>query len=189
MLSFRRKVPVVPPAVLAAQRAEVDERTKQRQAAIGSVEKIRRDLRRTEAELHMKAAPIEKRLAALRAETLDLESQLEPLARQRLHAMGTADREVSDLVDELKADATTEVRKFQHAIEDTRENIRNGQRYSDVFRSGESMRQERVTAALAATLEAYREADRIAREVADVPAAVERVRENLRAAGIELLDK
>jgi DNA repair exonuclease SbcCD ATPase subunit len=179
--------PQVSTGMLALQQEAQDERAQHRQALIDRIEKFRRDLRRAEADIFTKSAPIEKRLTALRSELAELESQLEPLARDRLHAMGVADREIGALVDDLKKDAAPEVSKFQAAVEKTREHARHGWRHPEIFHSAGVVSQIRVVSALAELLEAYNEAGRIARESAEVPRALDEVRERIRQSGIELI--
>jgi hypothetical protein len=190
MLSFRRSRtgtrPQVPKAMQSMQQQAQDERSQHRQSLIDAVQKSRHDLRRAEADIFAKSAPIETRLTALRSEVQELEARLEPLARERLHAIGICDAEVSEFVDELKQEAFSEIFKFQHIVEETREQVRHGWRCDEIF--GSVVSQSRIVGALEELLKAYREADRVAREVADIPDALAAIRERLRQSGIRLID-
>lgn len=179
------KLPIVQAAKLQAD----TERRERRRELLRQIEGSKQRLKRIDTELVAKAAPIERKLAALRAEIAGLEAGLEPLARSRITAMSSCEHEVATLREELRTDAAGECENFKRIIEITRLEVSNncgGRRHFilDTMAAPNS----RIASALANLLHAYREVGRIAVEEADVATALDPIRKLLAAADIKLLE-
>lgn len=178
------------PGLLEAQRLENEERLSRRVGLIASIADVRRNFDKTEADLIARAAPIEKRLKALRDEVADLEKQLAPLADARLSAMFSSKESIRRLEAELRADAEEEIHELQNSIDRAREKIStNWQASLDSVLSGFQRglpTHERQTMGMSRTLAAFNQANRIAVEAPDVGAALDQLRQSLLEEGIDL---
>lgn len=178
------------PAVSAALKLVEEEQKQHRRDALEQIQKSRQAHKRTEADIVARAAPLEKKLAALRAEIATVEAGLLPLADARASAMFVCDQELTRLRGELRAGVHAEVSEFQRAVELTRAEISGdlaGRRLEHLNANG-PVSQEQIAAALSALLVAYREADRIAVEEIDVVCALATLRSDLQRASIWLAD-
>ena len=176
------------PAVIEAQRLAATERTVRRADLIRQIQKTREDFDRRDADLIANAAPIEKELATLRARVSRLEKELLPLADARLSAMFVCKNSVKGLESELRSDAANELHEFDLMIESTRQKIQSDPNAVLSRFKPDLTRHERVVEALRLTLDADREAHRLLVTEGDIVAALSRVCDELRAAGIDLRD-
>lgn len=179
------------PALLEAQRAAAAERTTRRADLLRQIEQVRQQFDAKDAALIAKATPIENELAKLRARVAELEQQFLPLADARLSAMWVCNTTVKQLQADLRADAAEDLRYFDRAIDATREQIQNnGQQWSTVLGQFKPTlsKQERMKQAMLLTLEVHREAHQLAVTETDITEALERLRDRLLSAGIQLVE-
>lgn len=177
------------PVIQAARRVMDDERRARREGMLQRIKDSTKELTRIDADLVAKAAPLEKKLAALRAEIASVEAGLIPLAQSRLAAMSASDGEIARLRKELISDARTETEEMKRSIEITRAEISSnsgGQRLR-LLNATVAVSNQKIVRALAILLDAYREVERISAEEVDVRTALETVRSGLSRSGIRLV--
>jgi hypothetical protein len=175
------------PAVLEAERVAETERTQRRAELIRRIEGAKQEFESKDSALVKKAAPIEQELAKLRARVSQLEQDLHPLADARLTAIYLRNSTIKELQAELRADAIEELREFERVIESTRTRIQSDpDAVLAKFRVGGGDMNQRVVEALQLTLEAHNEGFRSTVTEGDIVAALNRVCDDLRTAGIKL---
>jgi|GEM_PF-4424794 len=178
------------PALLDLQRAVSAERIERRADLLKKIEQASSDFNSADAKLVAKASPIEKEIAQLRARLTELEEELAPLVDARLSATFVSNSKVKELQALLRADAAEDFQDFERSLEATRDQIKNNGIFSnEVLRRfrPQLATHVRVVEALQLTLEASRKASAVVLHVDDVAAALNDVRDHLRAEGIELV--
>lgn len=165
-----------------------DEHPAWRKSLLDRVSTVQREAVAADAALIEQVAPIEKRLAALRAEIDSLEAQLAPLARDRIGKMGAADAEVMELRNRLRAAARWEVEAFQRIVDKTRGNWLNNIDRFAIVRSVDGFPQSLIAAVSQSLLDSWNEAQRAGIEESDIETALDGIRKRLCHAAIELLE-
>lgn len=180
------------PALLEQHRIAEGERRSRRVELFNQVRAAQSSFESTEKRVLAEAAPIEERLAKLRAEVEALERKLAPLADARLSADFSCKTTLRRLRDELKQDAADEVKAFQRSIDALRTEIQTNWN-NDTFTALKNFRrdqpmQARIAVAMKVTLDAYNRARQIGFEELDVTTALQSLRDELAEEGIYLAD-
>lgn len=176
------------PALLAVKEKEDAERSERRRGWLHAIDAADRNFKRTDADLVVKASPIEKKLAAHRAQIAELEEQLEPLARARITTMSAFDEEVADLRAKLKADAE-ECADLLRCLDETHNGIAGrvpGLR--EFIMESMAPSHSRIVEALATVRDAHSDVRRAATEEVDVVRALDQIKQRLSAVQIKLVE-
>jgi hypothetical protein len=176
------------PGYREAVRAVQEEEHGRRAVLIEKVGEQREALARSDARLSTAAAALTGKAEALRAQLIDIESQIEANAAARRTASHAAESAIKDLQTQLRDEVAESVRNLKLSIEMTRQVIhQNLDDCRSRVLSGDANTNGRIVAALALLLEASREVDRIAVEAADADTALDVLVTRLRDAGITLI--
>jgi uncharacterized phage infection (PIP) family protein YhgE len=178
------------PAILEARRLVAEELVTQRRELLAGLVAAQQHFDTETSALAAKAKPLEQKLDALRTQIEQIHQQLKPLQAARQTAESVRAHAVDECTRKLRATAQTELFEFQVEIEDMRSEIGNNfsGKQGDILRMFRPDRpmQHRITEAMSVTLEAFRQAQRAVVEAEDFTAALHRIRQELRAAGIEV---
>lgn len=180
------------PAILEARRVAAEEAIARRRDLLRAVEAEELRFEAADAALEAKAKPIAQRLAALRAELEQLEGQIMPIHAARDAARSTRQMQLQHIRAQLRQIAQSDLEAFQIVVDNLRSEISNnstGRRDQILrrFRPDQALHQ-RIAEAMSLVLEGFRQAQRATLEVDDFSAAIDRIRRDIQAAGIEFLE-
>ena len=181
------------PAILEASRVAVEESTARRRELIRAVQSAQHRFASEDAALVAEAEPLEQKLAALQAEVERLQKDVAPQQAARRSLESSLYLSLYDLHAQLRAVAQPDLIAFQNDLDVVRNEISNNVsgRRAHILRDfkPELPMQQRILEAMRLTLDACREAQRGAVEVEDFNATLDRLRQQIRAAGIELTEQ
>jgi chromosome segregation ATPase len=171
---------------MQAARLQLDsERHERRRGLLERMEAAKRSFDRVDADLVTKATPVEKKLASLRAQIGELESQLAPLARLRLTAMVAYEDLLRSARTELRADAI-ECEDLMRLLQQSQNEVAHSCQKRSSILNTESASHPRIAAATQELMAAYELTKQIAVTEVDIPKALAIVRRQLADAGIRL---